>query len=209
MRYEHDVFISYRRYGEWTIWVCDIFKRVLDFHLSNALGRPAKIWTDRMIAAGADWQFDLRKQLTISRVLVPLFSKMYFGSSWCLKELYAVRFKEIQLGLRTPENPDGIIVAARIHDGNRDDLPAYLHDCCQIQAIDLTEYALTSLKSSSEKFVRFEEAIKSWVEESIVPAINRTRALQPHESWFDYISGEKFHCPIPAAYDDEFPDLAG
>src|SRR5689334_9808691 len=112
MRYEYDVFISYRRYGEWTSWVCEIFKNVLDSHLSHALGRPARIWTDKKIESGADWQMELSRQLTTSRVLIPLFSKMYFGSGWCLRELYAGRFKENQLRLRTETEPGGIIVPA-------------------------------------------------------------------------------------------------
>lgn len=207
MRYEHDVFISYRRYGEWTNWVCEDFKKLLDTHLSNALGRPARIWTDKKIESGADWQKELWKHLTTSRVLIPLFSKMYFGSEWCLKELYASRFKEDKLGLRNDTEPGGIIVAAKIHNGTQDDLPNHLHDCCRYQVLDLTDYAFTSLKGSSEKFLKFEEAIKSWVEQSVKPAIDRTRRSQPDDSWLHEISRETFACPSPAIYDDDYPDI--
>lgn len=208
MKYEYDVFISYKRYGEWTGWVCETFKGVLDSHLSNALGRPAGICTDKEIEGGADWPDKLRQQLATSRVLVPLFSKMYFGSGWCLRELYAFRYKEVKLGLRTSQKPNGIIVPARIHDGMVGDLPEHLHDCCRIQAEDLTEYALTSLKTTTERYARFEVAIRSWVERSIKPAIDTTRQLQLQDSWLEEISGLKFDCPNPANYDDLYPGLA-
>ena len=209
MEYAYDIFVSYKRYGEWTNWVRGEFFRVLDDHLSMALGKPAKIFIDDQIEAGADWPLDLAKKLAASRVLVPLFSRMYFASDWCLRELYAARFKEGQLGLRTREHPEGIIVAARIHDGLKGDLPEHLHDCCRIQAADLTDYAITSLKRTSSKFEMFEEAIKSWVQRSIKPAIDRTRKDQPRESWLDDISSRKFLCPPPADYEDlDFPSLA-
>lgn len=209
MDYAYDIFVSYKRYGEWTSWVRGEFYRVLDDHLSMALGRPAKIFIDDQIKEGADWPLDLAKKLATSRVLVPLFSKMYFGSGWCLKELYAARFKEAQLGLRTLEQPEGIIVPARIHDGTSDDLPTRLHECCRIQAADLTDYAITSLKRSCPKFENFEEEVRLWVERSIKPAIDRTRRVKARDSWLADISELRFDCPRPADYDDlDLPSLA-
>lgn len=209
MNYTYDIFVSYKRYGEWTSWVRGEFSRVLDDHLSMALGRPAKIFVDDQIEAGADWPFDLSNKLTTSRVLIPLFSKMYFGSEWCLKEFYASRFKESEMGLRTPEHPAGIIVPARIHDGKLEDLPEYLHECCRIQALDLTEYAITSLKRSSLKFESFEEAVRSWVHLSVKPAIDRTLIGGPADGWLKSISEQSFACPPPANFDDlSLPSLA-
>ncbi len=209
MEYDDDIFISYKRYGEWTNWVRGEFYRLLHDHLGMELGREPKIFIDDQLEAGTDWPLNLALKLTTSRVLVPLFSKMYFGSTWCLKELYAARFKEEQIGLRTALHPPGIIVAALIHDGRREDLPSHLHDCCDIHATDLTEFALTSLTRSSAKFERFEETIRSWVARSIKPAIDRTAGKRPDRSWLDCISQQQFTCPRPADFDNtDFPSLA-
>lgn len=208
MEYQYDVFVSYKRYGEWTNWVQE-FSKVLRDHLGMELGRKAEIWTDQQLEAGTDWPKDLALKLATSRVVVPLFSKMYFGSTWCLKELYAAKFKENQLGLRSPLCPQGIIVPAQIHDGERRDLPDYLHDCCDIHATDLREFALTCLTRSSSKFERFEEKVKAWVEQSIKPAIARTRNQQPNDAWVTIISDQTFECPRPADFDNtDLPSLA-
>src|SRR5215218_8409934 len=140
MDYKYDVFVSYKRYGEWTNWVRGVFCEVLTDHLAMELGRPPKIFIDDQLEEGTDWELDLSLKLTTSRVLIPLFSKMYFGSEWCLKEFYAVRFKEEKIGLRTRKEPSGIIVPGRIHDGMKNDLPAHLHECCRLQTVDLTVY---------------------------------------------------------------------
>jgi hypothetical protein len=202
MKYEYDIFISYKRYGEWTQWVCGEFLRLLRFHLANELGRDPKIFVDNQLEAGTDWPKDLALKLTVSRVLVPLFSKMYFGSDWCLRELYAARFKEEQLGLRTACSPSGIIVPARIHDGNEADLPKELHECCQMHMADLRPFAIASLRPSSQKYEAFEEAVKSWVEQSIKPAYDRTAGKEPHDAWLATISNRMYHCPHPACFDN-------
>lgn len=207
MNYQYDIFISYKRYGEWTNLVRGEFFKVLHDHLGMELGRVPKIFIDEQLEEGTDWPKDLALKLATSRVLVPLFSKMYFGSTWCLKELYATRFKENELGLRTAQHPQGIIVAARIHDGEKKDLPTHLHGCCDIHAIDLKEFALTCLTRSSSKFEKFEEVIKLWVEKSITPAIARSANKQPDEAWLTIISEQSFECPLPADFDTDFSSL--
>lgn len=209
MEYEFDVFVSYKRYGEWTTWVQGEFFSLLRDHLSMALGRPAEIFIDNQLEGGTDWPNDLAHKLTTSRILVPLFSKMYFGSEWCLKEFCAFRFKEDQIGLRTAQHPSGIIVPGRIHDGTKDDLPPYLHECCRLQAEPLTDYAITSLKRTSLKFENFEETVKLWIDRSIKPAIDRTRGKQPDDAWLSCISEQKFTYLSPANFDKpDFPSLA-
>jgi hypothetical protein len=125
---------------------------------------------------------------------------MYFGSPWCLRELYATRFKEAQLGLRTMKQPAGIIVPGRIHDGTSKDLPLNLQECCELQAVDLTTFALTSIQRASPIFIDFEATVKDWIKQSIVPAIERTYNHSPKEVWLKRISGRKFRCPAPARF---------
>ena len=209
MRYEYDIFVSYKRYGEWTKWVCGEFRTLLHDHLGFELGDEPKIFVDDQMESGTDWPNDLAQKLTVSRVTVPLFSKMYFGSSWCLRELYATRFKEGQLGLRTRRQPAGIIVPGRIHDGTKVDLPSHLQECCRLQAIDLTKFALTSLQRTSPIFIDFETTIKDWIRTSIVPAIQRTHNHNPDNRWLERISTSRFRCPAPAYFrDPTLPSLA-
>lgn len=209
MEYEYDIFVSYKRYGEWTNWVRGEFCNVLRDHLGMELGRPPKIFIDDNLEGGTDWPLDLALKLTTSRILVPLFSKMYFGSEWCLKEFCAARFKEDQIGLRAPQQPNGIIVPGLIHDGKKNDLPSYLHECCRLQAEDLTDYAITSLMRTSPLFESFEKKVKLWVKQSIKPAIDRTMGKQPDDSWLTCISEHKYTCLSPANFDNpDFPSLA-
>lgn len=207
MKYAYDVFISYKRYGEWTTWVLDIFKPLFEQHLSMelGLGNGAQVFSDDKIEAGADWPPDLRNGVANSRVLVPVFSKMYFGSSWCLRELYAARYKEAQLGFRTSLEPKGIIVPIRIHDGLKCDLPEHLHECSDIHATDFTKFALTSLSRSSPLYLEFEIAIKAWVKGSVMPAIKRSTEKPFNPDWMKAISAEEYEWPQPADY--SMPDL--
>jgi len=209
MEYEYDIFVSYKRYGEWTNWVRGEFYNVLRDHLAMELGDDPKIFIDNQLESGTDWPSDLARKLTTSRVLVPLFSKMYFGSEWCLKEFYAARFKEDQIGLRTPQRSSGIIVPARIHDGTENDLPAHLQECCRVHAEDFTEYAITSLRRNSPRFESFEEKVKTWVKQSVKPAIDRTAGTKPEQTWLTRISNQEFRCPPPASFERlRFPSLA-
>ncbi len=209
MAYRYDVFISYKRYGEWTTWARDVFKPVLEDHLSMELGRKAEIFVDSRIEGNANWLPELCTIIAESRTMVPLFSKMYFGSAPCIKELYAMRHKETQLGMRLGVNTRGVITPARIHDGLENDLPGILRECCQMQTEDLTAYALTSLHRGSKQFLRFETAVKQWIPRSVVPAIRLADAHPFDQQWaVDLISGS-FHDPGPADFSSTgFTDLS-
>ena len=87
MAYEHDVFISYRRHGDWPGWVRNVFYRLLYHYLSEELGREAHIFLDENIRTGTAWPTYLKNALSKSRVLVALWSPQYFSSEWCLTEI--------------------------------------------------------------------------------------------------------------------------
>jgi hypothetical protein len=180
---------------------------LLDSHLSFELGRPAKIFVDTHIEAGTDWPNELAGSLARSRVLVPLFSKMYFSSEWCIHELFATRFKEDIEGFRTTKQPKGIVVPARIHDGAENDLPDHLKDISRIHAVDLTPFAYTSMHIGGQLFLDFEREVKRWVQASVAPAILRAPRL--NAQWLDAITNSAFDCPAPAIFDvSDFPSLA-
>lgn len=173
MSYEFDVFVSYRRHGEWPVWAHDIFRPLFYHWLGEELGRDPLIFLDTDIEAGDSWPNRLGNALGRTRVLVPLFSRQYFSSPWCRREFAQMRQRESLLNIRTPENPHGLIVPAHIHDGNG--LPAMARD---IQAAQLQRYTNVRLSKSSFTEERLSEEIRDWVPD-IAKAINRAPACDP------------------------------
>src|SRR5438309_10022485 len=105
MAYEYDVFISYRRYGKWPCWVKEKFLPLFNLWLSAELGHDARVTLDEQIEAGVDWPIDLGQKLARSKLLVPLLSRQYFSSRWCVTELAHIYAREQQCGFGTPETP--------------------------------------------------------------------------------------------------------
>jgi hypothetical protein len=140
MSYEYDVFLSYRRHGKWPVWVRDIFMPLFSHWLGEELGRDAAVFVDYHIETGDSWPQKLGKSLGETRVLVALFSRQYFTSPWCMRELQPVLSREQACGFRTPQNPAGLIVPASIH---------FPHRVKQIQAAQLQEYTSVRLSKGS------------------------------------------------------------
>ena len=109
MSYLNDVFLSYRREKHaWTPWTRETFKRALESCLQRDLGRPATVFFDEQIPMGVDYVNHLAQRLAASRVIVPLLSKDYFSSDWCVHEL-DLMFERAQ-GAE-------IIIPVLVHDG--------------------------------------------------------------------------------------------
>ena len=70
--YEFDVFVSYRRHGEWEAWVQDHFKPLFELYLSEDLGQEARVFIDSRLESGAQWPEHLAIAHARSAVLVPL-----------------------------------------------------------------------------------------------------------------------------------------
>jgi hypothetical protein len=116
--YKHDVFISYRRDPETLRWLQNHFLPLLSLRVRQELLRVPKIYTDTQLEAGASWPAQLGQELGASRVLIALWAKDYFASKWCLEETALMLGREKELGLRTDENPRGLVIPAIIHDGD-------------------------------------------------------------------------------------------
>src|SRR5262249_17868040 len=121
MPYCYDVFISYRRYNPYPQWVKERFMEMFDFYLAHELGRPPEIFIDYKIAEGDSWPHDLAYALARSKVLVALWTPLYFTSKWCTSELAHMHAREERCGFRHRGRPGGLIVPATLHDG--DDFP--------------------------------------------------------------------------------------
>jgi hypothetical protein len=133
--YEYDVFLSYSRSGQWEKFVDESFEPILAHWLGEELGRSPIIFKDRSaLSIGQNWPVALEEALRASRVMVALWSRQYFASEWCRRELSfmmarARAFKERGIF-------DGIILPAIIHDGRT--FPPFL---AFLQGINLAEYA--------------------------------------------------------------------
>ena len=158
MAYEFDVFISYRRHGEWPVWSNEIFRPLFYHWLGEELGRDPRIFSDDDIETGDSWPERLGNALGKSCVLVPLFSRQYFSSLWCQRELAHMFARESRCNYRTAECPHGLIVPAYIHDGR--DFP---HNVRMIQGAQLQKYTNVRLSKGSPTEERLSEEIRNWV----------------------------------------------
>ncbi len=111
--YMYDVFVSYRHKPPMLDWVHNHFQPLLMQWLPNFMpyNHQTKIFIDLQIETGAEWPLKLRQALSMSRCLLPIWSPQYFQSSWCQAELQTMLRREQLLGLRTGENPSGLIYA--------------------------------------------------------------------------------------------------
>jgi hypothetical protein len=120
--YRHDVFLSYSRVQQWPAWVDRIFLPVIEHWLSAELGRDVVVFQDvRSIEPGQNWPSELEQGLAASRVMITLWSKTYFRSEWCRRELAALMARADQQRARGLSGQ--IIFPLAIHDSTGDDVP--------------------------------------------------------------------------------------
>lgn len=171
MSYLYDVFISYRRHREWTPWTREHFLGLLEAYLTQELGRPPEIFIDERIEAGADWPHRLGNALARARVLVPVFSRDYFGSDWCVHELDLMHGRL----LRCPGSD--LIVPVLGHDG--DLVP---NEVARLQPCDLREFRNTDLQRRTPRFERFSDAVRN-----LAPHVATAIGSAPRfdSSWLD------------------------
>jgi hypothetical protein len=117
MTYAYDIFISYKRDPEANQWIQDHFEPLLTYSVGLELGRQPKVFRDNRLAEGGSWPVDLGRALGLSKVLVCLWTKTYFHSDWCVREMAAMLEREQEIGFRSATVPSVLV------------LPSVLHDC--------------------------------------------------------------------------------
>ena len=148
--YAYDVFISYKRHPEWTVWTRERLCGLLDTYLSQELGRQPRIFIDERIEPGADWPERLANALARARILLAVFSRDYFGSAWCLHELDLMHERSRQF------EGSNLIIPVIGHDGEL--IP---DEIARIQAFDLRAYRNTDLQRNTSRYERFADSIQS------------------------------------------------
>jgi hypothetical protein len=111
MAYKYEIFISYKRDDdlETLSWITQHFRPLLSLRVSQELGHDVSIFYDKQIESGSSWPNELLSKLSQSRVLVPLWSKNYFNSAWCVLELSHMLVREEASGLRSDHNSSGLL----------------------------------------------------------------------------------------------------
>jgi len=121
--YQYDIFLSYKRHPEARQWLVEHFLPLLKYYVELQLERREEVQVfldERDIEAGATWPAELGGALGASRTLVALWTRTYFHSEWCTRELSVMLARERGERLRTRRRPGGLI------------FPVVLHDCEQL-----------------------------------------------------------------------------
>jgi hypothetical protein len=133
--YKYDVFLSYSRSGQWETFVDDVFEPILSHWLGEELGRTPVVFKDRAtVSIGQNWPEMLEYALRASRVMVTLWSRQYFSSEWCRRELSFMLARASEF--KAQRVFDQIILPVAIHDGKK--FPPFLS---ALQVLNLSEYA--------------------------------------------------------------------
>lgn len=161
MDYKFDIFLSYPQ-GFIQEWLDDTLLPLLNWHLQEYIGYIPKIFIDRDgISTGDDWPLRLKQALCYSKCLVPLWCPSYFSSDWCLIECLTMKKREEENGLRSIENPSGLIFPLNVSDG--DYFPNFAK---KIQYFDLRDYVLTGEGfKASLLYVEVQQKIKKFAKD--------------------------------------------
>jgi hypothetical protein len=130
--YLFDFFISYKRDAETRSWIDRHFRPLLTLRVRQELRREPKIFIDDQLEAGLSWPAQLGNQLGRSRILIALWSKDYFSSDWCVREMSHMLDRHRRSSKRSTGASGGLVIPVVIHDG--DDFPSSLD---HIQRIDI------------------------------------------------------------------------
>ena len=159
MSYTHDVFLSYPHW--YSDWVQECFVPELQRCLAEELNPPAvDIFVDRTgIRTGDAWRERIKREVTLSRSVVAIWSPRYFHSEWCRFESSIVLYREFELGYRTLAKPEGLLFPVRVFDG--DHFPDFAKD---MQYFDCRDYARRpEVFKASQRYLEFQDRMIDWV----------------------------------------------
>jgi hypothetical protein len=133
--------------------------------LPQVTGDDARIFLDEeSLDRGGTWPVELKTALCRTKVLVPVLGATYFRRPWCLAEWESMRAREQRLGMRTPQNPRGLIYPVVFFDSEA--LPL---DAQAITRCDLRQWSyVTPGFSRSAKYSGFIREMQRVAEELAV-----------------------------------------
>jgi len=163
MAYVYDIFLSYKRHRESLRWLDEHFQPLLEYYVEEHAGERPKVFRDdQVIEAGDTWPTQLGTALGSSRVLVALWTKTYFHSHWCNRELALMAARERSVGLRSAKRPHSLVIPVVLHDCN--DLPQGL---AERQHVPMHDYFNVSMQRESS----LREKLANLIDQKIAPAV--------------------------------------
>ncbi|MDB5601447.1 MAG: hypothetical protein JWN71_3491 [Xanthobacteraceae bacterium] len=183
-KYEHQIFISYRRSDQdWVRWTRDNLGRALTSLLRVRLGHVS-VFIDEAIETGASWPNHLALNLSRSKLMVAILSRDYFESDWCRLELALMHHREKTSSLRTAANPFGLIIPIVIDDGE-----CFPPEIRAMQSQAMHDFANPFIRIDSPKQEALAEILRVQVCPPIENALSRVPDYDP--DW-EKIAHEQF-----------------
>ncbi|MBR1199536.1 toll/interleukin-1 receptor domain-containing protein [Bradyrhizobium sp. AUGA SZCCT0158] len=170
MTYKYDIFISYKRHPETLGWIKKHFEPLLGHRVGLALGSEPTIFVheiNQQVSAGELWPQSLGDALGVSKVLVALWTKTFFNSVWCAKEMSHMLGRQG----RAKGITYGLVIPAIIHDG--EDFPKELKF---IQSMDIRSCYNTRMREDSPKAEELSDLID-------VHSVGIAKAIQQAPNW--------------------------
>lgn len=180
MAYEYDIFISYKRGNDCEEWVRKTLKPLLvkvikDYHMGE--NEPSIFIDEEDIKTGSLWPLEIKKALARSKAMLAVWSPSYFrNSDWCVVEYAVMRYRQINIGLDSNNNPYSLIWPVMFR--KLDPIPAFVADT---QILDLSDFnSIMSEESNLRKYSEFKEKF-----ESKIKSLARIIAKAPpwNEEW--------------------------
>lgn len=162
MDYEFDIFLSYPRKGNPGRWVNLHFHPLLRDCLNDHLDHDVHIFLDTQQPTGIPWPNHLKVALQKSRLLVAIWTPLYFRSSWCVAEWESMLAREALLDGEGVTPPRGLVYPIKFSDGDHFDQRA---KDTQYRR-DLSEFTFPySCFTHSTRYLDFHSIVNSVAEE--------------------------------------------
>lgn len=162
--YEYDIFLSFPRAGGTFAWVRNHFHPVLVETLTNVVGDPPQIFLYTDQENGLAWTANIKRSLQRSRYMVAVWGPTYFRSAWCRAELESIRRREQLLGMRTVEDPRGLVYP--VIYVNSTNLPEEARAIFSKSTADLSDWAVPMPQfKDTPDFLQFYKAMRTVAEE--------------------------------------------
>ncbi len=182
--YEYDIFLSYRRLGDASLWIKDHLVPVLTNVLTLELGHDPAIYFDLRMETGATWPIELGRKLSRSRIMICLWSQNYLDSAWCRQELNQMWHREKLLQLRTPAKPNGLVAMSIINDGET--IPKDLQN---IQTCEIAKFYNPMMHQNSPKREYFYDEMMAHAE----GLLQMIQDAPPYQKEWELAAARDFH----------------
>jgi hypothetical protein len=151
MAYNYEVFISYNRQRATRIWIKEFFfekfKEWLDLELGGVDSRI--FWDERDVEVGTYWKPEILSALATSKCILPIWTRGYFYSCWCVAEWKTFCLRERQKRI-------GLIVPVQWQDGKY-----YDKEALKQTPADFREYATTARAFiNSDLYMEYEHDLR-------------------------------------------------